>query len=613
MIADRTPLGPLYVCWQCGWPESPSAAVCRFCGTPPRDLSDRGSEASVDPEAVGSESLPDRASEVLIPLAAVGTTTASPGLRFIAPTEVGSPAAAAESAELIPTIVDVADLIVPRVPCTRCGNSISEAARFCHDCGTRRSGPLWRPTVGSPGSALSAERTLSKGQMRVIIGGVAIVGLLLLLAPLATLTVGIGLATALYLASLVYRLLIFRAALDEPGTVVVDDAEAYAIPSRQLPTYTILVPAYREPEVIAGLLASLSRLDYPDDRLDIKLLLEADDPDTLAAVFEARPNSNVEVVRILPSEPRTKPKACNVGLGRAQGMFVTIYDAEDRPDPLQLRRAVAAFRRMPPEVACLQAKLSYHNAEQNLLTRWFTVEYALWFGQWLPGLVKLGAPVPLGGTSNHFRRETLVRLGGWDAFNVTEDADLGIRLHRLGFRTRVLESITFEEANSDFVNWTKQRSRWYKGYLQTWLVHMRRPRLLLRQLGPRGFVGFNLFVGGTPALALLNPLFWALTGLWFLAKPPVILALFPPWLYYASLGCLVLGNFAFLYTAIVGARITGRPSLVFAAVLIPGYWVMMSIAAIKAMSQLVAAPAFWEKTVHGLDRMPASRSVHDTT
>jgi cellulose synthase/poly-beta-1,6-N-acetylglucosamine synthase-like glycosyltransferase len=512
-----------------------------------------------------------------------------------------------------PTIVDPADLIAPSVPCGRCGNPMSGAARFCANCGRARQGPLWQPTVGSPGAKLSAEQTLTPGQTRVFVGGTCIVAVLLLLAPLTTLIAAIGLATAFYLAALVYRLLMFRGSLAAPDTVVVDEAEARAMPDGPLPMYTILVPAYREPEVIADLLKNLGRLDYPAHLLDIKLLLEADDPETLAAVIDARPSSNVEVLRILPSEPRTKPKACNVGLARARGTFVTIYDAEDRPDPLQLRRAVAAFRRLPPEVACLQAKLSYHNADQNLLTRWFTTEYALWFGQLLPGLVKLGAPVPLGGTSNHFRRETLVRLGGWDSFNVTEDADLGIRLHRLGFRTGVLESTTLEEANSDFVNWTKQRSRWYKGYLQTWLVHMRHPRQLWQQLGFKGFVGFNLFVGGTPFLAMLNPVFWALTAVWFLARPPIILELFPAWLYYASLVSFVLGNFAFLYTAVVSARDLGRPTLVFAALLSPIYWVMMSIAAIKAMAQLLAAPAFWEKTAHGLDRVSAGQAVHDPT
>jgi len=277
---------------------------------------------------------------------------------------------------------------------------------------------------------------------------------------------------------------------------------------------------------------------------------------------------------------------------------------EPENDPLQLRRAVAAFADLPPAIACLQAKLSYHNVDQNLITRWFTAEYELWFGQLLPGLVARNAPLPLGGTSNHFRRDTLVEVGAWDPFNVTEDADLGIRLHRAGYRTQVLDSTTLEEANSDFVNWVKQRSRWYKGYLQTWLVHMRHPRVLWRQLGPGGFLGFNLFVGGTPLVAILNPIFWALTVLWFLARPEWVNALFPAWLYYASLFSMVVGNAAVTYMAMVSARTTRHPSLVIAAALQPGYWVMMSVAALKALIQLVHTPSFWEKTVHGLDRDP---------
>ena len=282
--------------------------------------------------------------------------------------------------------------------------------------------------------------------------------------------------------------------------------------------------------------------------------------------------------------------------------MVTIYDAEDRPDPLQLRRAVAAFRRVDRSVACLQAKLGYYNADQNIITRWFTIEYAMWFSQLLPGLVRQAAPLPLGGTSNHFRRAVLDGIGGWDPYNVTEDADLGIRLHRAGYRTRVLASTTLEEANSDFVNWIKQRSRWYKGYMQTWLVHMRHPISLWRDLGLAASSGFNLFVGGTPLLALLNPIFWTLTILWFIARPAFIVELFPAWLYYLSLLCLGLGNFAVVYTSMVSARTTDAPKLVLAAVISPAYWVMMSIAAVKALLQLIHAPSFWEKTYHGLDQ-----------
>ena len=611
MISERiTPDTAEGGCARCGFAAPPEARFCRRCGAPRQTVAADALQATAAPSAVVAR--PDRVA-VFTPTrgsrasgAAARERTTAPQDRAFGVGSLAAPETYPMSADMSaswqrkPIIVDPAELSPRSIRCA-CGHVMSTAARYCARCGKRRRGRIWRPTVGSPGSILSAQRTLSQLQARFVVAGAAFVVILLVLTPLATLTAAIALATVLYLAALVYRLLMFRTSLDSPETVVVDDEDARAIPDEELPVYTILVPAYREPEVIANLLASLRELEYPSDRLDIKLLLEADDPDTLAAVLAARPGANVDVLRLLPSEPRTKPKACNVGLGRARGSFVTIYDAEDRPDPLQLRRVVAAFRHLPPDVACLQAKLSYHNAEQNLLTRWFTAEYALWFGQLLPGLVKLGAPVPLGGTSNHFRREILVRLGGWDPFNVTEDADLGIRLHRLGFRTGVLDSTTLEEANSDLVNWTKQRSRWYKGYLQTWLVHMRHPRQLWKQLGTRGFIGFNLFVGGTPFLAMLNPVFWALTALWFTARPAVILELFPAWLYYTSLVCLVAGNFAFLYTAVVGARVLGRPSLVFAALLSPAYWVMMSVAAIKAMVQLIAAPTFWEKTVHGLD------------
>jgi cellulose synthase/poly-beta-1,6-N-acetylglucosamine synthase-like glycosyltransferase len=183
---------------------------------------------------------------------------------------------------------------------------------------------------------------------------------------------------------------------------------------------------------------------------------------------------------------------------------------------------------------------------------------------------------------------------------VTEDADLGIRLHRAGYRAKVLDSTTLEEANSDFVNWIKQRSRWYKGYLQTWLIHMRRPRQLLHELGLRPFLQFNLFVGGTPVLAILNPIFWLMTVIWFVAQPHFIRAIFPAPVFYLALLCWGVGNFLIAYLTLLTVRLTRRPRLIAAALTVPLYWVMMSIAATKALLQLVLAPSFWEKTTHGL-------------
>jgi cellulose synthase/poly-beta-1,6-N-acetylglucosamine synthase-like glycosyltransferase len=358
----------------------------------------------------------------------------------------------------------------------------------------------------------------------------------------------------------------------------------------------------------------LRALNYPRGRLDIKLLLEEDDSGTIAAAHNAigADSQGIEVVLVPSAQPRTKPKALNYGLLLARGQLLTIYDAEDRPDPLQLRRAAVAMGRLPERVACLQAKLLFFNPQQNVITRWFAIEYHMWFSQLLPGLVDVDAPVPLGGTSNHFRLNVLNDLGGWDPFNVTEDADLGVRLHRLGYRTAVLDSITYEEANSDFVNWVRQRSRWYKGYLQTWLVNMRHPNELRRDLGWKAFLLFNLFVGGTPLLAILNPIFWVMTIVWFVSRSGFILSLFPMPVYYAGLLCWLGGNFVFVYATMLSAFDSDDPNMVFAAALTPIYWVMMAVAAIKAALQIIISPSYWEKTFHGLDEPLAVRAPVQT-
>jgi cellulose synthase/poly-beta-1,6-N-acetylglucosamine synthase-like glycosyltransferase len=451
---------------------------------------------------------------------------------------------------------------------------------------------------------VSARAILSKGQRRACVALVLLIAIGLTVSSLFTCIALVTVITVAYVAVAGYRIALFvRSA--RPGVIIeVSDAQARETADGDLPAYTILVPAFRETEVIHTLLDRLARLEYPLDRLDIKLLVEADDDATIAAVNEAGPGDQFELVLIPPAEPRTKPKALNYGLTLAQGEFVAVYDVEDDPDPLQLRRAAYALQRLGPEVGCLQAMLSYNNPNQNLITRWFTIEYAMWFSYLLPGLASLDAPIPLGGTSNHFRLSVLRSMGAWDPYNVTEDADLGIRMFREGYKVGVLGSVTLEEANSDFVNWIKQRSRWYKGYLQTFFVHLRAPVQLYREIGLRGMIQIFLFVGGTPLLALLNPIFWLMTITWFLVHPAFIQSLFPAPLYYGSLVCWAFGNFLLVYFTVASCRLGGRFELLWAALLVPFYWVMMSIAAAKAFFQLVGAPNFWEKTVHGLQREP---------
>jgi len=449
---------------------------------------------------------------------------------------------------------------------------------------------------------LSAARVLTRRQAVVALTVVACLAAVAVVNLTWAVIVLTAASTALYVASLAFRLKLFRLSVSQTGgAMVVSDAEALGVPDDALPVYTVLVPAYKEPEVVSKLIASVGSLDYPAEKLQIILLLEEDDEATVAAANSSPGVERFQVVLVPPAPPRTKPKALNYGLLYADGEFLTIFDAEDRPEALQLRRAVVAMGRAPEGTVCLQAELAYYNPTQNLLTRWFAAEYLMWFTQLLPGLSYLDAPVPLGGTSNHFRREVLREVGGWDPFNVTEDADLGVRLHRLGYRTGVLGSETLEEANSDFVNWVKQRSRWYKGYIQTWLVHMRHPVQLKRELGWEGFARFNSFVGGTPLLAFTNPIFWLMTALWFIGHPEFIKKVYPAPVFYPAILCWLIGNFACVYVLVLVAAHENRRDLFIPALLMPLYWVMMAIAATKAVLQLTFTPSYWEKTAHGLD------------
>lgn len=386
-----------------------------------------------------------------------------------------------------------------------------------------------------------------------------------------------------------------------PLEVAVTDTDLASVDMAELPIYTILVPLYKETAVIPTIKRALVRLRYPKDRLDVKILLEEDDMETIEAARNSQLPNYVDLVIVPASEPRTKPKACNYGLLRARGDYVVIFDAEDIPEPDQLLKSIATFHTVPENVACVQAKLSYFNGMQNMLTRWFTAEYAMWFDLLLPAMYAADLPIPLGGTSNHFRTDVLRQIGAWDPFNVTEDADLGIRLHREGWRTAVMNSTTHEEANSEFVNWVRQRSRWVKGYLQTWFVHMRHPVQLWRELGWKGFFGFHIMVGGTPLTFLLNPLLWALTTSWFAMGAPLAQEIFPGWLYYMSFVNLLLGNFAFTYSNVSGMARRKSWGLVKYAVFSPFYWTFMSVAAWKGTWQLITRPSYWEKTTHGLD------------
>ncbi len=384
----------------------------------------------------------------------------------------------------------------------------------------------------------------------------------------------------------------------------------YDIPDDELPVFTILVPAYREANVVAEVVEHVSALDYPLAKLQLLLLLEADDEATILAAKAARPPDFVRLVVIPPGGPQTKPKACNIGLALADGEFLVIYDAEDRPEPGQLREVVAAFRDASPETVCVQARLNYFNTTTNILTRMFTLEYSFWFDYMLPGLDAMRLPIPLGGTSNHFRVAALRELGGWDPFNVTEDADLGVRASSLGLTVGIIDSTTWEEACSEWRAWIRQRTRWIKGYMVTSLVQLRSPLQAWRQLGPRGMVGLIGLIAGTPALFLAAPVMWAFFLYTFLGGVVPQFAL-PAWTQTLTFFTLVIGNASMVLMTALAARRRGNTRLMGYALLNPAYWVLHSIAAWRALFQLVVSPSHWEKTPHGIVHGPAPTGAAD--
>jgi cellulose synthase/poly-beta-1,6-N-acetylglucosamine synthase-like glycosyltransferase len=448
---------------------------------------------------------------------------------------------------------------------------------------------------------MSAQEVFTPAQVAVGYGLLTILMFGLATSPIATLITVNVIVGFFYLGNFVFKGILVSLG----GSRSADRDEAIAIEARaltddELPVFTVLVPMFKEPAMLPVLARSLRELDYPLGKLDIKLVLEAEDHETIEVASKLGLEGVFEVIRVPPSHPQTKPKACNFALQFARGEFLVVYDAEDRPEPDQLRKVVATFRQSPPNTACLQCRLSYFNAEENWLTRMFTLDYALWFDQMLPGLERLNVPIPLGGTSNHFKIDVLRELHAWDPFNVTEDADLGVRLTQKGYRVGIVDSTTFEEASCHAGNWIRQRSRWMKGYMQTFLVHTRRPLHLIRTIGPLGFLGFVFFIGGTVLAGLLNPVFWLLYVVWLVALARDLDPMFPQLLLLLSLFNLLAGNGAFIFLHMLAPIRRGWLGLIPYSLTAVGYWVMISIAAYKGLWQLLRNPFYWEKTRHGV-------------
>lgn len=361
------------------------------------------------------------------------------------------------------------------------------------------------------------------------------------------------------------------------------------LPDAALPAYTVIVPLYREAEVVPQLLEALEAIDYPRRWLQVLVVVEADDAFTREALAGLRLPRHVEVVVAPPGQPRTKPRACNIALERATGDLVTIYDAEDRPHPGQLREAAARFAAGSARLACLQAPLRIE-PDRRFLPRQFAIEYAIQFETVLPLLARLGLPFPLGGTSNHFRMSTLRAVGGWDAWNVTEDADLGFRLAAEGYDLGVLELPTLEAAPDRLADWLPQRARWVKGYMQTFGVQTRSP--------PHWRTGVMLAFGLTLGMAILAAMGHGPLLAWSLMSVAAHVWTGEGWLTAADVSLLAIGWLGATAAAAVGVRRAGGELRMRDLLMMPLYWPLLSLAAAHALWQLVRCPHHWDKTRH---------------
>lgn len=372
-------------------------------------------------------------------------------------------------------------------------------------------------------------------------------------------------------------------------------------PARPRPVYSVFVALYREAAVVPQLIDTLNKIEWPAARLDIKLICEADDQETLDALALTRLGGHYEIVEVPPGQPRTKPKALSYALGAARGEYLVIYDAEDRVDPMQLEEAWRTFEAAPAQLACLQAPLVVTNVQESWLSALFALEYAGLFRVLLPRLAAARLPMPLGGTSNHFRTRVLQQAGGWDPFNVTEDADLGLRLYRLGYRCGTLTRPTYEEAPAGRDAWLGQRTRWFKGWLQTWLVLMRHPSRLVAEMGLWPSLVFQVLIGGLILSSLAHPLIVAYLGLvtWSLFFQPAFMVGPLEFALFAIDIVNIFGSYAVFIALGRGGMTGGEQTAVGRRwMMTPAYWLLLSVAAWRAVGELRHSPFFWNKTTH---------------
>ncbi len=444
----------------------------------------------------------------------------------------------------------------------------------------------------------TAKRVVTGRQGAIAVGGFGASIAALVVAPVPVVRVALLVVLLAYVVVFAFRFLLGVIGSLDDVVVDVNQHELAALREDELPTYTILLPMYRESAAIGQLVGAIEAIDYPKHKLDVLVLLEAEDDQTRTALGQVGIPAHWNVLELPKGGPRTKPRACNYGLLFARGDYLVIYDTEDLPDSDQLKKVLAAFGKSSSDTICFQCLLKFYNRSRTVLSRLFTLEHWYWFDSIMPGMSSLDIPIPMGGTSNHFRTGKLRALGAWDPFNLTEDTDLSVRLSVENQRARILRSMTTEEANPRIPNWIRQRTRWTKGYVQTFLVYNRNPFTVIHDLGLKAWLTLLLFAGGTPFVHVSAPLLWgvALAGLF--VAPATVQQLFTPLVVYLALGGVLVSMFLGIYMHMLAAFHRGDDRLLPVALLTPLYRLLQTVAAYRALAQMVRRPHYWEKTEH---------------
>lgn len=392
----------------------------------------------------------------------------------------------------------------------------------------------------------------------------------------------LGLGLLNYLILLVFRLLsnIRHKTKDIP----------LPVSSIDWPTMTVIFPLKGEDAVIYDTIKAIKNLDYDKALMQVLVVVERTDLLTLETLSKINLPDYFELITIPSMPPFTKGRALLHAIDRVKGRYLTIFDAESRPEAAQMKKAAFYLMNSKEEVCC-QAKIRISNKSQNWITRNFATEYFEWFEFHLNKLSDKNLPFGLGGNSFYISTECLRKAGAWDAYNVTEDVDLSVRLIKQGVKLKILDSYTDESCPDSSTNWINQRTRWNKGLFITQLVHLKKsffnPHFSTRgwfSFWLRMFCGtllpfYNIYITlyiATSFRNSYNSLFSKI--LWGLFAVNLLLSLYVNHINYKKLGI--------------------RQSIVVSFLDVVKYLILNIFAGFTAFWEYFRAPMKWNKTVH---------------